>query len=100
MGKYVSKIKNLNKSVKIKLFLTLCIAVLCIIFFLIILNSFALEKFYLYSKQKTLKDIYYQLNNYYNGNSPELDLESELEKIEIQNNFDISEIILRNQENS
>ena len=89
MGKYVSKIKNLNKSVKIKLFLTLCVAVLCIIFFLIILNSFALEKFYLYSKQKTLKDIYYQLNNYYNGNSPELDLESELEKIEIQNNFDI-----------
>lgn len=89
MGKYVSKIKNLNKSVKIKLFLTLCIAVLCIIFFLIILNSFALEKFYLYSKQKTLKDIYYQLNNYYNGNNPELDLETELEKIEVQNNFDI-----------
>ncbi len=89
MGKYISKIKNLNKSVKIKLFLTLCVAVLCIIFFLIILNSFALEKFYLYSKQKTLKDIYYQLNNYYNGKDPELDLESELEKIEIQNNFDI-----------
>ncbi len=89
MGKYVSKIKNLNKSVKIKLFLTLCVAVLCIIFFLIILNSFALEKFYLYSKQKTLKDIYYQLNNYYNGNNPELDLETELEKIEVQNNFDI-----------
>ena len=74
---------------KVKLFLTLCATVLCIIIFLIILNSFALEKFYLYSKENTIKDVYKQLNDYYNGKDHELDLESELEKIAIKNNFDI-----------
>ena len=39
-----------------------------------------LEKFYLYSKENTLKDVYKQLNDYYNGEDHELDLESELEK--------------------
>ncbi len=87
---YISKIKSASKSVKVKLFLTLCITVLCIIIFLIILNSFALENFYLYSKKNTLKDLYYQLNSYYNGNDPLLDLESELEKIAVKNNFDIT----------
>ena len=84
-----NKIKEMLKSVKIKLFLTLCVTILCIIFFLIILNSFALEKFYLYSKQNTLKDVYNSLNDYYNGLNHDLDLESELERIAIKNNFDI-----------
>ncbi len=81
--------KKLLQSVKIKLLLTLCAAVLCIIFFLIFLNSFALEKFYLYSKKNTLKDVYVQLNDYYNGKDHELDLEAEMEKIAVRNNFDI-----------
>ena len=84
-----NKIKEMLKSVKIKLFLTLCVTILCIIFFLIILNSFLLEKFYLYSKQNTLKDVYNSLNDYYNGLNHDLDLESELERIAIKNNFDI-----------
>lgn len=84
-----NRIKEMLKSVKIKLFLTLCVTILCIIFFLIILNSFALEKFYLYSKQNTLKDVYNSLNDYYNGLNHDLDLESELERIAIKNNFDI-----------
>ena len=88
-GKRIERIKRLFHSVKVKLFLTLCATVLCIIIFLIILNSFALEKFYLYSKENTIKDVYKQLNDYYNGKDHELDLESELEKIAIKNNFDI-----------
>ena len=48
-----------------------------------------MEKFYLYSKENTIKDVYKQLNDYYNGKDHELDLESELEKIAIKNNFDI-----------
>ena len=83
------KLKDVLKSVKVKLFLTLCVTILCIIFFLILLNSFALEKFYLYSKQNTLKDVYNSLNEYYNGLNHDLDLESELERIAIKNNFDI-----------
>ena len=54
----LKKIRNACKSVKAKLFFTLCITVLCVIVFLIFLNSFALEKFYLYSKQQTLKGVY------------------------------------------
>ena len=51
--KKIEKIKRIFHSVKAKLFITLCATVLCIIIFLIILNSFALEKFYLYSKENT-----------------------------------------------
>ena len=85
----ILKIKSISKSVKAKLFFTLCITVLCVIIFLIYLNSFALEKFYLYSKQRTLKGVYLKLNSYYNGMDHELDLETELERIAIKNNFDI-----------
>ena len=57
---------------------------------MIFLNTFALENFYLYSKKNTLKELYSQLNDYYNGKNPQLDLEEELEKIAVQNNFDIT----------
>ena len=40
--KKIEKIKRIFHSVKAKLFITLCATVLCIIIFLIILNSFAL----------------------------------------------------------
>ena len=85
----MENLKDSFKSVKIKLFLTLCFTILIIIIFLIGVNSFALEKFYLYSKQNTLIDVYNQLNDYYNGNDHELDLEREMERIAIKNNFDI-----------
>ena len=44
MRKIRIKLKEMLKSVKVKLFLTLCVTVLCIIFFLIILNSFGCDK--------------------------------------------------------
>ena len=81
--------KEYFSSVKIRLFLTLALTTLAIIAFLIWMNSFALEKFYLYSKQNTLEEVYNQLNDYYNGNDHELDLEKEMERIAIRNNFDI-----------
>ena len=81
--------KEYFSSVKIRLFLTLALTTLAIIAFLICMNSFALEKFYLYSKQNTLEEVYNQLNDYYNGNDHELDLEKEMERIAIRNNFDI-----------
>ena len=49
----MENIKNKFKSIRIKLFLTLCIAVIVIIVFLILTNNIVLETFYLYSKQKT-----------------------------------------------
>ena len=52
-------------SVKVKLFTTLSLTILLIIMFLIIVNNFALEKFYLYNKEKTLISVYETINNYY-----------------------------------
>lgn len=83
------ELKKYAKSVKVRLFITLSLTILIIIIFLIGVNSFALEKFYLYSKENTLEDVYDQLNEYYNGNNHELDLEKEMERIAIKNNFEI-----------
>ena len=89
------KIKNALKSVRVKLFMTLSLVILLIIFFLIIVNNFVFEQFYLYSKTKTLISVYDIVNSYYN-NSTDIDLETELQKISIRNNFDI---LIRNKQN-
>ena len=89
LNKIKEQAKDAFKSVKAKLFLTISLTVLIIIIFLIGVNNFALEKFYLYSKMNTLKSVYQNLNNYYNSQNKEEDIETELEKIAIKNNFDI-----------
>ena len=76
-------------SVKVKLFTTLSLTILLIILFLIVVNNFALENFYLYSKQKELKSVYEKINNYYKNYNYENNIETELEKIAVKNNFDI-----------
>jgi len=85
----LNKIKDVLSSVKVKLFLTLSTTVLLIILFLIIVNNFALEKFYLYKKQNTLKSVYESLNDYYKTPGQDNNLQTELEKLSIKNNFDI-----------
>lgn len=76
-------------SVKVKLFTTLSMTILIIIIFLIIVNNFALENFYLYNKEKTLKSVYETINNYYNNPVQDNSIEMELEELSIKNNFDI-----------
>lgn len=88
--------KEKLKSIRMKLFLTLCITLVIIILLLIIINSFVLETFYLYSKQKKLLVAYELVNNYYQGNFSNMDLELELERISINNDFDI---IIKNDRN-
>lgn len=85
----MEQIKNKLKSIRIKLFLTLCISVVIIIVFLILTNNFVLETFYLYSKQKNLISIYNKINNYYKNEDSSINIELELEKAAINNNFDI-----------
>ena len=80
--------QNPLKSVRARLFIILSMVILLIISFLIIVNNFVLGQFYLYSKIKTLKSVYETINDYY-SNSQNGDLEIQLEKIAIQNNFDI-----------
>lgn len=85
----MDQVKNKFKSIRVKLFLTLCIAVIIIIIFLILTNNFVLETFYLYSKQKNLITVYNKINNYYKEESSNINIELELEKAAINNNFDI-----------
>ena len=83
------------KSVRGKLFFTLCVIVLSIILFLIIVNSFVLEKYYQYAKSDQLKNVFNIINSYYNGEIQVYNMEDELNQISIKYNFDI---IIRNQQ--
>ena len=77
------------KSIRTKLFLSLCIIVIAIIVSLILLNNFVLREFYEYNKEKQLENVYKIINDYYNSNNNERNLADELDKIAINNNFDI-----------
>lgn len=91
----MKKIKNALNSVRIKLFITLSVVILMIIMFLILVNNFIFGEFYIYQKRQALKSVYEIVNNHYNGLT-QTDLEKQLEKIAIQNNFDI---LIRNNQN-
>ena len=80
--------KSPLKSVRIRLFLTLSSIILLIILFLVLVNNFVFGQFYLYSKRKALISVYQTVNDYYNKGQVS-DLESKLEQISIQNDFDI-----------
>ncbi len=82
-------IKRSAKSVRGKLFLTLCVVVISIILFLIIVNSFVLEKYYQLTKSNTLKSVYNTINLYYSGKIQVDSIPDELDKISIRNDFDI-----------
>ena len=77
------------KSIRNKLFISLCIIVLVIITILILLNNFVLEKFYLYNKKKNLKEAYSIINGYYNNQTSQENISAELDRISVKNDFDI-----------
>ncbi len=77
------------KSIRNKLFISLCIIVLLIISFLIILNNSVLGRFYLYNKKKNLKMAYSIINEFYNNKDSYNDIEAELDRISAKNDFDI-----------
>ena len=81
--------KRRVKSIQSRLFISLCVVVCLIIMFLIIVNSFILESFYLYSKINTLEGVYEQINTYTSKIYNISGFEEELEKISINNDFDI-----------
>ena len=85
----VSKKIKIFQSIRTKLFLSLCIIVIAIIISLILLNNFVLRHFYEYSKEKQLKNVYEVINGYYVDGKKATDLSDELDKVAINNNFDI-----------
>ncbi len=82
-------IKEVFSSVKVRLFITLSTTILLIILFLIMVNNFALENFYLYNKEKTLIAVYETINDYYKNPYQDYDISTKLEELSIKNNFDI-----------
>jgi len=89
----MGKLKNKFKSVRMKLFLSLCIVVILIVLFLIIINNVVLESFYLYSKTETSKLVYQKINQYYNelelkGDSS-INVDEEINNISVKNDIDI-----------
>ena len=85
----MEKLKNNFKSVRFKLFFVICIIIAVIVICLVIINSAVLESFYLYSKTKTVRNVYEKINNYYNTNENSDNLQEELRRIAFNNNFDI-----------
>ena len=85
----MGKFKNIHNSVRYKLFITLAIAVIMIIAFLILLNNIVLESFYLYSKQGTLIKIFDEINEAYNTSQPEKSIRNMLSNYALRNGYDI-----------
>lgn len=85
----MEKLKEKLKSVRIRLFITLCVVIMFLVLCLVTINSLVLENFYMYSKTKTIKDVYKRINQYYEQPNLEYNLENELKKIAFKNNFDI-----------
>ena len=85
----MEKLKNNFKSVRFKLFFIMCIIIAVIVLCLVAINSVVLESFYLYSKTKTVRNVYTKINNYYNMNGNDENLQEELRRIAFNNNFDI-----------
>ena len=84
----MEKIKEKLKSVRFKLFSTMCIVITIIVTCLIAANNLVLETFYLYSKTENVKQVYQKINNYYKYNTS-TNIENELRRIAFNNNFDI-----------
>lgn len=80
--------KEKMKSVRFKLFFTMCIVITIIVLCLILANNVVLETFYLYSKTNTVRQVYNRINSYYE-NSMTNNIEIELKRIAFNNNFDI-----------
>jgi len=85
----MTKIREKIKSVRFKLFFTMCIVITVIVICLIIANNVVLENFYLYSKTNTVKNVYTTINNFYKYGTDFSIIESELRRIAFDNNFDI-----------
>lgn len=85
----MKKVKKSIKSVRLKLFFTLCMVITAIVLILVLVNNVVLEKFYLYNKTKVMKHIYEQINDSYNENTEYGKIEENLKKLAIKNNLDI-----------
>lgn len=83
----MKKKKEKFKSVRMKLFFTLSIVIVCIIALLILMNSIVLETFYTISKINAVKGEYIKINDMFNRNN--VNALEQIKRDAIANNFDI-----------
>lgn len=91
----MNKLKKSFKSIQAKLFFTLCIVIILIIILLIVINNIILESFFLYNKKEALKSVYEQINTYYKGYYTQTQIDQLINKLVIENNY---EIMIKNEE--
>ena len=84
-----SKVIKKVKSIRIKLFVSVCVVVILTILFLIIINNIALEAFYVYSKKDVVKNVYEEINDKYNQNYSNEEIEEFIKHRASTNNIDI-----------
>ena len=60
----MKKLKEKLKSVRVRLFVILCIIIMFLVSCLVLINSLVLENFYMYSKTNTVKKVYEKINQY------------------------------------
>lgn len=93
-------IKKILKSVRAKLFLTLCVVIVMIIGFFVVINNAVLEALYYYNKKEIILDTYEFINTSIQKEFNEEErnrYELELEKVSVNNNF---EILILNKDNN
>ena len=93
MSKKIQK----TKSVRAKLFISLCIVIVLTIIFLIIINNIVLETFYIYNKKDIEKYLYEQINEKINNDESQESITEFVKEQSTKNNLDIYII---NKENS
>ena len=77
------------KSVRAKLFLSLCIVIVLTIIFLIIINNMVLEAFYIYNKKDIEKSLYEQINEMYNNGESHDNIREVVKEQSTKNNLDV-----------
>ena len=85
----MNKTGQLFKSVRVKLFISLCVVIILTILFLIIINNIVLETFYIYNKKDYVKDLYEQINEKYNSELSKVEIENFIKEESSKNNLDI-----------
>ena len=85
----MSKKLQKSKSIRIKLFTSLCIVIVLTILFLVIINNLVLETFYIYNKKEVVKDLFEQINEKYNNSVSEEEIEEFVKYESSKNNLDI-----------
>ena len=79
-----------NQSIRVKLVLSMAMVVVFMIIFLVLANNFLIEKYYMHNKKDNLIKAYQTINYYVSSSSlASTEIELELERIAINNNFNI-----------